>query len=83
MGIKKQMLNGYFYYKPLAESVIVKYECPKCGHVNEDTFGIPEPEQPKKEKVVRKNRSAGREQMLLTLTFLALVAFVRHRSPAR
>ncbi len=33
-----------FYYNPLAESVTVKYECPQCGHVNEDTFGVPEPD---------------------------------------
>lgn len=33
-----------FEYNPLAASVTVKYECPKCGHINEDTFGVPAPD---------------------------------------
>ena len=33
-----------FEYNPLADSVTVKYECPKCGHINEDTFGVPTPD---------------------------------------
>ncbi len=32
-----------FEYNPLADSVTVKYECPKCHHVNVDTFGVPFP----------------------------------------
>ena len=33
-----------FYYNPLADSVTVKYECPNCGHINEDTFCVPQPD---------------------------------------
>lgn len=33
-----------FEFNPLADSVTVKYECPKCGHVNNDTFGVPSPD---------------------------------------
>jgi hypothetical protein len=33
-----------FEYNPLADSVTVKYECPQCGHINEDTFWVPEPD---------------------------------------
>lgn len=32
-----------FEYNPLADSVTVKHECPKCHHVNVDTFGVPAP----------------------------------------
>ena len=33
-----------FTYNPLSDSVTVKYECPNCGHINEDTFGVPQPD---------------------------------------
>ena len=27
-----------FEYNPLADNVTVKYECPNCGHINENTL---------------------------------------------
>lgn len=33
-----------FTYNPLSDSVTVKYECPNCGHINEDTFSVPQPD---------------------------------------
>ena len=33
-----------FEYNPLSESVTVTYVCPKCEHVNTETFVVPEPD---------------------------------------
>ena len=33
-----------FTYNPLSDSVTVKYECPNCGHINKDTFSVPQPD---------------------------------------